>query len=84
MAFIADAPTMGINAIGVEILNIGKMISEVKCNLGIDANKVKSAIIKLFESIDNGLSNRDIKTKIIVLKEKTKKKHFKQQCFWKN
>ena len=72
-AFIADAPTMGINAMGVEILNIGKMITEVKCNLGIDINKVKIATIKLFESIDSDFSKRDIKTKLIVLKEKLRK-----------
>lgn len=51
-AFIADAPTMGINAIGIEILNIGKTISEVKCNLGISLSELKKHIIKLFEQID--------------------------------
>ncbi|MEW6409048.1 MAG: hypothetical protein AB1488_02910, partial [Nitrospirota bacterium] len=51
-AFIADAPTMGINAIGIEILNIGKAIAEVKCNLGLPLTELKEHIIKLFESID--------------------------------
>jgi tRNA G10 N-methylase Trm11 len=51
-AFIADAPTMGINAIGIEILNIGKTIAEVKCNLGISLPDLKRHIIKLFELID--------------------------------
>lgn len=69
-AFIADASTMRINAIGIEVLNIGKMIAETKCNLGIDINKLKSAIIRLFELIDRGLSESDIKTKSILLKEK--------------
>ncbi|MEW6161884.1 MAG: hypothetical protein AB1606_00965 [Nitrospirota bacterium] len=51
-AFIADAPTMGINAIGIEILSIGKTITEVKCNLGISLPELKNHVIKLFESID--------------------------------
>lgn len=51
-AFIADAPTMGINAIGVEILNIGKTIAEVKCNLDISLLELKKSIIKLFDSIN--------------------------------
>ncbi len=52
-AFIADAPTMGINAIGIEILNIGKTIAEVKCNLGLPLSELKEHIIKLFEFIDS-------------------------------
>ncbi len=52
-AFIADAPTMGINAIGIEILNIGKTIAEVKCNLGLSLSELKEHIIKLFEFIDS-------------------------------
>jgi tRNA G10 N-methylase Trm11 len=51
-AFIADAPTMGINAIGVEILNIGKTIAEVKCNLDTSLLELKKSIIKLFDSIN--------------------------------
>lgn len=69
-AFIADAPAMGINAIGIEVLNIGKMIAETKCNLGIDINKLRNAIIRLFELIDNGLSESVIKTKSMLLREK--------------
>ncbi|MEM3122359.1 MAG: hypothetical protein QXH60_02880 [Candidatus Pacearchaeota archaeon] len=72
-AFIADAPTMGINAIGIEILSIGKMIAETKCNLGIDINRLRNAIIKLFELIDGGVSESDIKTKSMLLKEKISK-----------
>lgn len=72
-AFIADAPTMGINAIGIEILNIGKMIADTKCNLGIDINKLRNAIIRIFELIDCGLSESDIKTKSTLLKEKISK-----------
>lgn len=52
-AFIADTPTMGINAIGIEILNIGKTIAEVKCNLGLPLSELKEHIIKLFEFIDS-------------------------------
>ncbi|MFZ6017119.1 MAG: hypothetical protein ACOYU0_05845 [Nitrospirota bacterium] len=69
-AFIADAPTMGINAIGIEILNIGKTIAEVKCNLGIPLSEFKNHIIKLFESIDGYEKDvitdelQDIKTKM--------------------
>lgn len=51
-AFIADAPTMGINAIGLEILNIGKTIAEVKCNFNISLSEIKKHIIKLFDLID--------------------------------
>ncbi len=81
--FIADAPTMGINAIGVEVLNIGKMITEVKCNLGIDINKVKNAIIKLLESIDKDFPKKDIKNKLIVLKEKIRKNTSDSSVFGK-
>lgn len=51
-AFIADAPTMGINAVGIEILNIGKAIAEVKCNLKVSLIDLKKSIVKLFDSID--------------------------------
>ncbi len=82
-AFIADAPTMGINAIGIEVLNIGKMIAEVKCNLAIDINKLRNAIIKLFESIDSGLLEGNIKTKSILLKEKIRKNALNNTAFKK-
>lgn len=82
-AFIGDASTMGINAIGIEVLNIAKMIAEVKCNLGIDINKVKTAAIKLFESIDDDLFKRDIKNKLIVLKEKIRKSTSNSSAFRK-
>jgi len=72
-AFIADAPTMGINAIGIEVLNIGKMISEVKCNLGVDISELRNNIIKLFEEIDNNSLIRDIKGELTQLKENIKK-----------
>lgn len=72
-AFIADAPTMGINAIGIEVLSIGKMIAEVKCNIGINIGKVREAIIKLFEYIDSVLSKEDIKNKLMGFKEKIRK-----------
>jgi len=51
-AFIADAPTMGINAIGVEILEIGKLISEVKCDLNYDLEKLRKELIGIFDSIN--------------------------------
>lgn len=80
-AFIADAPTMGINAIGVEVLNIGKMIAETKCNLGIDIIKLRNAIINLFELIDSGLSESNIKTELILLKEKITKNTYNNTTF---
>ncbi len=69
-AFIADAPTMGINAIGIEILNIGRMIAEVKCNLGVNIEKVRESIIKLFEYIERPLFKPEIKNELIELREK--------------
>jgi tRNA G10 N-methylase Trm11 len=71
-AFIADAPTMGINAIGIEILNIGKMIAEVKCDLGINIVKTRNAMIKLFESIDGSLFKQDMRNELTELKNKIK------------
>ena len=68
-AFIADASTMGINAIGIEILNIGKMIAEVKCSLGINIKKLHNSIVKLFEGIET-FSNQNIKDELTELKEK--------------
>jgi len=72
-AFIADAPTMGINAIGIEVLNIGKMIAEVKCNLGINIGDLRESIIKLFEYIDGSLFKQDIKNEVMELREKIRK-----------
>ncbi|MEO0114611.1 MAG: hypothetical protein ABIK93_03955 [candidate division WOR-3 bacterium] len=72
-AFIADAPTMGINAVGIEVLNIGKMIAEVKCNLGIDITNLRDAIIKLFESIDDPLLKENIRNEMIDFKDKISK-----------
>lgn len=69
-AFIADAPTMGLNAIGVEVLNIGKMIAEVKCNLGIDIEVLRNNIIKLFESIDGMFTKQDIRNELIEINDK--------------
>lgn len=73
-AFIADAPTMGINAVGIEVLNIGKMIAEVKCNLAISEISLRKAITKLFLSIDESLFKQDIKCELIELREKIRKK----------
>jgi tRNA G10 N-methylase Trm11 len=73
-AFIADAPTMGINAIGIEVLNIGKMIAEVKCNLGRNIGDIRESIIKLFEYIDGSLFKQDIKNEVMELREKIRKK----------
>jgi tRNA G10 N-methylase Trm11 len=71
-AFIADAPTMGINAIGIEILNIGKMIAEVKCDLGMNIVRTRNAMIKLFESIDGSLFKQDMRNELTELKDKIK------------
>ena len=51
-AFIADASTMGLNAVGVEILEIGKLISEVKCDLKFDLKKLREEIVNLFSNIN--------------------------------
>lgn len=51
-AFIADAPTMGINAIGIEILEIGKLISEVKCDLNYNIRNLREEIVNLFSNIN--------------------------------
>jgi len=57
-AFIADAPTMGLNAIGIEILEIGKLISEIKCDLNYDIQNLRKEIVNLFSSIN--YSGRDL------------------------
>jgi len=72
-AFIADASTMGINAVGVEILNIGQLISAVKCNLGINLEELRRSIIEMFEYIDSALFEQHIKSDWIELKEKIRK-----------
>jgi hypothetical protein len=69
-AFIADAPTMGLNAIGIEVLNIGKIIAEVKCNLGINIMSLRNSIIKLFESMDGTLFKQNIRNELAEIKEK--------------
>jgi tRNA G10 N-methylase Trm11 len=75
-AFIADAPTMGINAIGIEVLNIGKMIADVKCNLGVNIKDLRETIINLFNLInliDTSLFKQDLKAELLELKEKIRK-----------
>jgi hypothetical protein len=72
-AFIGDAPTMGLNAIGIEVLNIGKMIAEVKCNLGINIADLRNSIVKLFESMDGMLFKQDIRNELTELKEEIRK-----------
>jgi len=72
-AFIADAPTMGLNAIGIEVLNIGKIISEIKCNLGVNIAGLRNSIIKLFESMDCMLFKQDIRNELAETKEKIRK-----------
>jgi tRNA G10 N-methylase Trm11 len=72
-AFIADAPSMGLNAIGIEVLNIGKMIAEVKCNLGINVAELRNSIIKLFESIDSTHFKQGIRSELTEINEKIRK-----------
>jgi len=72
-AFIADAPTMGIHSIGIEVLGIGKMIAEVKCNLGISITHLRETIVNLFEKIDSTLFKQDIKNEMLNLKEKIRR-----------
>jgi len=74
-AFIADAPTMGLNAIGIEILEIGKLISEVKCNLNYDIKNLKKEIINLFSNINysgHDLFSSNINNEIKEIKAKLK------------
>jgi len=75
-SFIADAPTMGINAIGVEILEIGKLIAEVKCSLNYDIQSLRNEVIKLFSSVSsqsgNDLFSYDLEEKFGNLEEKIK------------
>lgn len=82
-AFIADAPTIGLNAIGVEILKIGELISEVKCNLNYDMQNLRKEMINLFSNINysgNDLFSFDIDEEIkkirIKLKEDTEENRF--------
>jgi len=82
-AFIADAPTMGINAIGIEVLNIGKMIAEVKCNLAINIGNLRKAIIKFFECIDGTLFRQDIKNELTELMEKIRKSTLNNSAYKK-
>jgi len=72
-AFIADAPTMGINAVGIEILEIGKLISEVKCDLNYDLQRLKDEITNLFTSVSysgHDLYSFNTKEKVEKIKSK--------------
>jgi len=82
-AFIADASTMGINAVGIEVLNIGKMITEVKCNLSIDITNVRDNIITLFKNIDGSLFKMNIRNELIELKDKLRKNTNNSSAFKK-
>ncbi len=83
-AFIADAPTMGLNAIGIEILEIGKLISEVKCNLNYDVKNLKKEIVNFFSNINYNSGqdlfssniNNEIKEVKAKLKELTEENRF--------
>ncbi len=74
-AFIADSPTMGLNAIGVEILEIGRLISEVKCNLDYDIQNLRKEVVNLFSNTNyNGrdLFSVNIDEQIIPMRTKLK------------
>ena len=53
-AFLADAPTMGIDAIGVELLEIGRLISQVKVDLNYDLERLKEEILLFLSGINHG------------------------------
>lgn len=75
-AFIADAPTMGLNAIGVEILEIGKLIAEVKCNLDYNLQSLRREIINLFSNVSysgQDLFTFNLENEIKEIKLKLKK-----------
>ncbi|MCD6100195.1 MAG: hypothetical protein J7K33_06410, partial [Candidatus Marinimicrobia bacterium] len=85
-AFIADAPIMGLNAIGVEILEIGKLISEAKCSLDYDIKSLRREITYLFSNIS--YSGQDLFTfnlgdEIREIKSKLKK-HTEENRFYTN
>lgn len=85
-AFIADAPTMGLNAMGVEILEIGKFISEIKCDLNYDIQKLREEIVNLFSSINHSgqdLFSFNIGEEIKEVKLKLRK-HTKENRFFTN
>jgi site-specific DNA-methyltransferase (cytosine-N4-specific) len=72
--FIADAPTMGINAIGVEILKIGQLISEVKCKLDYDIKRLRDEIVEIFNlSKTNDKNYHKLSQEITDVTEKIKK-----------
>lgn len=74
-AFVADAPTMGLNAIGIEILEIGKLIAEVKCDLSYDIQNLRKEIINLFSNMNydgRDLFSFNIDQKIKEIKTKLK------------
>jgi tRNA G10 N-methylase Trm11 len=73
-AFIADAPIMGINAIGVEILKIGQLISEVKCKLYYDIKRLRDEIVEIFNlSKTNDKNYHKLSQEITYVTEKIKK-----------
>ena len=85
-AFIADAPTMGLNAIGVEILEIGKLIAEVKCNLDYDLQNLRKEIINIFSNINysgQDLFTFNLENEIKEIKSKLKK-HTEENRFYTN
>jgi len=77
-AFIADAPTMGLNAVGIEILEMGKLIAEVKSNLDYDMQSLRKEVINLFistryEKYDLFTFNLSLEDKVEELKSKLEK-----------
>ncbi|MEM4641154.1 MAG: hypothetical protein QXW65_01400 [Candidatus Pacearchaeota archaeon] len=70
-AFIADAPAMGINVIGVEILKIGQLISNVKCRLDYNIKKLREEIIKIF-NLPKTIDYNELDKEITNIKEKIK------------
>lgn len=63
-AFIADAPTMGINAIGIEVLNIGRETGNSRASENISPHLAN--VISLKGEIEN-IDNKEIRTFLLVL-----------------
>jgi site-specific DNA-methyltransferase (cytosine-N4-specific) len=74
--FIADAPLLNINAIGIDVNPLSTMIAKVKCNLpNIALDELKESLIRINkESSNHSNSKERLKSLMLELEEKDKGK----------
>ncbi len=74
--FIADAPVLNINAIGIDVNPLSTMIAKVKCNLpSITLNELRESLIRINKKSSNHSNSKErLESLMLELEEKDKGK----------